>query len=149
MSYIVRTYSCDEGHEFTTGDTLPECPECSSTKVTWIPSNGHGGILKVSPGNDKMMKGLADSYGLTNMNSNGRGERAMPRSSPPVSATGPMYEAAPGFKAPLDIGPGGMPIASCKPCGLTVPIQRAGGFQKSNFSGKLPGTDVVAKYKSQ
>lgn len=80
MAYILRTWAClnpECGREFDSGDPAPYCPGCECAKVRWIPRGGHiiGPNTKHA---DATLRSVADSFGLTNMNSAREGEAAAP-----------------------------------------------------------------------
>jgi len=69
-------------------------------RVQWVPGGGHIHTVK---GLDASLKALANSYGMTDINSPSpsRLNRAMPKHEP-VTADGPVLNFAPGFAAPFN-----------------------------------------------
>lgn len=90
MSYILRTWHCLNGEcasEFESGAASPTCPVCKCVKVSWVPGGGH----MMSPAtlhNDRTVRSLAKSFGLSNLKSARQGEAAHPG----VSQGKPMDE---------------------------------------------------------
>jgi hypothetical protein len=77
----------------------PECPRCGCARVSWVPGGGHIGTT----GNiDRTVRSLAESYGMTNVNtpSPSRLNRAMPKHYHPP-ADGPTVNFG-GFSAPVN-----------------------------------------------
>jgi hypothetical protein len=77
----------------------PECPRCGCARVSWIPGGGHIG----KTGNiDRTVRSLADSYGMTDVNtpSPSRLNRAMPKVHH-HPADGPVVNFG-GFRAPVN-----------------------------------------------
>jgi hypothetical protein len=103
MGMISRDWACLNlkcRRTFHSFESAPECPACGNARVHWIPGGGHQ--AKVSPGYDARLRGLADQYGMTNINSPSpsRINRAAPRADHP----GPeryrgQHTFAPGFTA--------------------------------------------------
>jgi hypothetical protein len=94
----------------------PPCPECGCIKVSWVPGGGH--IGKMAPKADATLRSLADSFGLTNMNSPSpsRLNRAQPKiEQPPVDDSMGVKHFAPGFSAHVSRGWDGMGGATCGP----------------------------------
>jgi hypothetical protein len=101
----------------------PPCEECGCVRVDWIPNGGH--IGKVAPRADATLRGLADQFGMTNMNSPSpsRLNRAMPAlEQPKFDSSYGQRHFAPGFSSP--VSPYG---ATCTPS--TAPIDVRGKVQ--------------------
>lgn len=101
MAMISRDWCCLNrrcGAQFHSFDSAPECPKCGNVRVSWIPGGGH--IGKVAPQMDQRLRGLAQDFGLTDLNSPSpsRLNRAAPRANHPhpTQARG-QKTFAPGF----------------------------------------------------
>lgn len=77
----------------------PECPKCGCARVSWVPGGGH---IATTGNIDRTVRSLADSYGMTNVNtpSPSRLNRAMPKHYHPP-ADGPTVNFG-GFSAPVN-----------------------------------------------
>jgi len=101
---LSRTWQCAnkrcgaQFHSYEHGN--PPCPRCGCVRVGWIPGGGHIGSIKAL---DASLKSLAQSYGMSDINSASpsRLNRAMPKHEP-VIADGPVLNFAPGFAAPFN-----------------------------------------------
>ena len=103
MNLISRDFICLNracAHQFHSYDRDGvECPRCGCVRVNWIPGGGHIGTT----GNvDRTVRQLADSYGMTNVNtpSPSRLNRAMPKHYMPP-ADGPVVNFG-GFSMPTN-----------------------------------------------
>lgn len=90
---------CHVFHSYEHGN--PECPRCRCVRVQWVPGGGHVG--KQYRQLDASLRSLAESFGMTNINSASpsRLNRSMPKHDP-VKADGPVKQFAPGFAAPYN-----------------------------------------------
>lgn len=104
MNLVSRDWQCLNrrcGHQFHSFQKeSPECPRCGCARVSWVPGGGHIGK---TGGIDKTVRSLADSYGMTDINtpSPSRLNRAMPKAYHPP-ADGPVMNFGPGFSAPIN-----------------------------------------------
>jgi len=80
---LSRDWKCSNcGREFHSYDHgEPPCPECGG-HADWMPGGGHV-QTEFSKGCERTVRGLADGYGMTNVNtpSRSRVNRAMPHNS--------------------------------------------------------------------
>ena len=99
---LSRDWQCLNGrcratfHSYAHGN--PTCPRCGCVRCTWVPGGGH---VSTTKGFDTTLRSLAQSYGMTDINSASpsRLNRSMPKHDP-VIADGPTLQFAPGFAAP-------------------------------------------------
>ena len=137
---ISRDWQClNCGHGFHSFEKAnPSCPQCGCVRVNWTPGGGH--IGKVAPRADATLRGLADQFGMTNMNSPSpsRLNRSMPRlEQPKFDSSYGQRHFAPGFSSP--ISPHG---ATCAPS--TAPIDVRGKVQIGVPRGRsetIPGPE--------
>lgn len=74
---VIRTWLCRQcQHEFDADIENPCCVKCGKGPAQWVPKGGHP--LKVLRHKDRIMRGLAEEHGLTNMRSARAGESVMP-----------------------------------------------------------------------
>lgn len=130
----------------------PECPRCGCVRVSWVPGGGHIGTT----GNiDRTVRSLADSYGMTNINtpSPSRLNRAMPKHYHPP-ADGPTMNFG-GFSAPINsqLQPtagwahSNMSVRQSVPTGQALP--RAASYpQIGQANLGLPGNKYPRGYQS-
>lgn len=102
MTEIIRSWLCLNARcskEFTAWEAHPACPSCKCVRVNWVPGGGH--VAGTSRAADAELRTLADNYGLTDMNSARRGERAKPALVQPHvdQRSAPAMQFAPGFSA--------------------------------------------------
>ena len=101
-SYILRTWACMNracAREFEAGEANPPCPHCGNVRVQWVP--GGGKILHGSTrGMDETLKGLAQSYGLTDMGQRGGTQAGEPAKPALPQGNGRVYSPMPGFEVP-------------------------------------------------
>src|SRR5215471_341346 len=87
-SMLSRTWQCAnkrcgaQFHSYEHGN--PPCPRCGCVRVGWVPGGGHVSSTK---GLDASLKALAQSYGMSDINSASpsRLNRAMPKHDPVVA----------------------------------------------------------------
>jgi len=111
---LSRTWQCAnkrcgaQFHSYEHGN--PPCPRCGCVRVGWIPGGGHIGSIKAL---DASLKSLAQSYGMSDINSASpsRLNRAMPKHDPVVADSPVVKQFAPGFVAPWNTGG----RATCEP----------------------------------
>lgn len=118
MSYIVRTWKCQNqrcGCEFESGEKVAVCPACGNVRVEWVPKGGN--LMGLAREADAELRKLADTFGLSDINSARRGERSKPALPvPSVADTRPAMQFAPGFSGtPYVVGKDGRPHAVCEP----------------------------------
>ena len=130
----------------------PECPRCGCARVSWVPGGGHIGTT----GNiDRTVRSLADSYGMTDVNtpSPSRLNRAMPKHYHPP-ADGPTINFG-GFSAPVNSR--GMSTAGWAHSNLTArqsvatgqPLPAAKSYPNIGQSGLgLPGNRFPRGYQT-
>lgn len=138
---LSRDWSClnkvcrEVFHSYEHGN--PECPKCGCVRTAWLPGGGH--IAAKSPGIDRTVRGLAEQYGMTNVNtpSPSRLNRAMPKHWFPVEESMGTKVFGPGFAAEIDAY--GRP--TCSVSGTAVrgsqPINKV--FQRT---GNIPGPEA-------
>lgn len=108
---VIRTYLCRRcQYEADYTVENPRCQKCGSPRMQWIPGGGHP--LKVLPRNDRIMRGLAETYGLTNMKTARAGEAVMPDPAPTRPYDGPPLQLS-GMNVPLQMR-GNQVVASCQ-----------------------------------
>ena len=118
----------------------PPCPKCGNLRVSWVPGGGH--IAKRSPSLDRTVRSLADSFGLTDLNSPSpsRLNRAMPRIARPAESTklGTKH-FAPGFSADVYANRATAEWSQA-PVNLRATTQRVGphAIQFSGGDGSVP-----------
>lgn len=145
MSMISRDWICANGHEFHSFEANPDCPVCGNCRVEWIPGGGH--IGKVSPGADRILKGLAADYGLTNLNSPSpsRLNRAMPAvKQPAMSGAIGAKHWAPGFSSEVYQTP------HCAPSLAPIDIkgyQPVGRMLPQTGDMRFKGVSAVARHR--
>jgi len=104
MNLVSRDWRCLNvrcGRQFHSFEKEnPECPRCGCARVSWVPGGGHIGTTGRI---DRTVRSLADSYGMTDVNtpSPSRLNRAMPMHYMPP-ADGAVVNFAPGFSAPVN-----------------------------------------------
>lgn len=115
---VLRSWQCLNGRceqTFDDWEANPACPDCGCVRVSWIPGGGHvAGTAKAA---DAELRALADNFGMTDMNSAQRDQRAKPGlpSAPPIDRHAPSVSFAPGFSSPLVRDQQGQPVATCLP----------------------------------
>jgi hypothetical protein len=131
MNGVIRSWACLNArcnNQFQSWDSNPECPKCRCVRVSWIPGGGH--VAGTARAADADLRTLADNYGLTDLASARRGERAKPsinQPSAPVASRHDAMQFGPGFAArPYVIDRGGRVHPVCEP-----------SMQKVNFKTKL------------
>src|SRR5579872_3379042 len=97
---VLRTWQCLNGRcsgQFEAWEANPECPKCRGVRVQWMPAGGH--IAGAAKDADRELRTLADQFGLGDINSARRGERAKPKLPPQpiVDRNSPSLQFAPGF----------------------------------------------------
>ena len=103
MGMISRDWCCLNvrcRNTFHSFEPAPYCPTCGNARVSWIPGGGH--TAKVAPQADRTLRGLADRYGFTNLNS--PSPSRLNRAAPKADHPGPerflgQHTFAPGFSA--------------------------------------------------
>jgi hypothetical protein len=135
VSYIVRSWICGNPEcesDFDSGDAAPTCPACGCVKVHWRPNGGHV-MSAATKHNDRTIKSLANSFGLTDLKSARQGEAAHPGVRQGKPLDGMKYGAW-----------GGIPIATTATAGfapnppnikITGPSDGARKFKKN---GRIP-----------
>lgn len=145
MRGILRTFGCLNarcGHEFDAWEAAPECPKCRSVKVCWRPRGGHihGETTKH---NDRTLKSLANSFGLTDM-----GQRGGTHEGEPVKRDLPSRPMMPG-SVPTGIPGIGAPWGLTSTAGWSsTPHKMTRQFEPgAKFTGKRPAvpTEIVAR----
>jgi hypothetical protein len=120
------------GTEFSAWEANPECPKCGNVRVQWVPGGGH--VAGTSRAADVDLRTLADNYGLSNLMSAARGERAKPplnRPSAPRATRNDAVQFSPGFASrPYVMDNQGHAHAVCEP-----------SMQNVNFKAKV-GTEL-------
>ena len=135
MSFVLRSWIClndDCAADFDSGDAAPECPKCRNVKVQWRPAGGHI-MSAATKHNDRTVKSLAASFGLSNLNSARQGEAAHPGVPQGKPLEGMRYGAY-----------GGIPLATTCTAGFAPNppnIKIAGptdGAKRFRKNGKIP-----------
>lgn len=98
--WICLNRSC--GQTFHSYDNSPACPGCGNVRVSWVPGGGHI-VGERTKHNDRTVRGLAEAYGFTDLNSPSpsRLNRSAPRHWVPVDQSMGTKHFAPGFSAPI------------------------------------------------
>jgi len=121
---VIRNWACLNGRcgkTFESWDANPECPKCGCVRVQWVPGGGH--VAGTARAADAELRTLADNFGLNDIMSARRGERA----KPPMQHVNVQQsretavQFAPGFAASVD-----PQRATCQP-----------SMQKVNFKTRL------------
>jgi hypothetical protein len=104
MAEILRSWLCLNARcnaQFDAWTDYPSCTKCGGARVQWIPGGGH--VAGTARAADAELRQLADNFGLTDLNSARRGERAKPalQAAPPTGRQQSM-QFAPGFTAPVN-----------------------------------------------
>jgi hypothetical protein len=132
--------NCGKGfHSYDHGE--PPCPHCGG-RANWVPGGGHISSEFVK-GCERTVKGLADGYGLSNLNtpSPSRVNRAMPMhpgvSAQPDRSLG-IKRFAPGFSSYINPR-----AATCTPSleGVGHRVSQMVGMRLAQ-SGNVPGPNV-------
>lgn len=113
--------------EFEAWEDYPACPTCQCVRVQWIPGGGH--VAGTARAADAELRTLADNYGLSDLVSAKRGERAKPavRQHAVTGGREAAVQFAPGFAAvPYARDSQGHAHAVCQP-----------SMQNVNFKTKL------------
>lgn len=115
---VIRTFLCRRCRfEADYSVDNPRCQKCGATRMQWIPGGGHP--QKQLRRNDSIMRGLAETYGLTNMKTAREGECVMPNPEPTKPYDGPPLQLASGVNVPLQMNGRGQVVASCQPIEVT------------------------------
>jgi hypothetical protein len=123
MTGVLRSWACLNarcGARFDSWQDYPECPTCHGVRVNWVPGGGH--VMGTAKAADAELRTLADNYGLSDLMSARRGERAKPPVPNPVveQRRDSAVQFAPGFAAVANPN-----RATCQP-----------SMQKVNFKAK-------------
>lgn len=98
MGNVLRTFAClnpDCAVEFDSWDASPYCSKCDCAKTRWVPKGGN--IIGPNTRHaDRTLRNVAESYGLTNLNSAREGECAAPSLPTPKPIPGAPPLVLPG-----------------------------------------------------
>jgi hypothetical protein len=101
MAEILRNWRCLNARcavQFEAWANNPECSKCGCARVQWVPGGGH--VAGTRQAADAELRQLADNFGMTNMNSASRDQRAKPTlQQPTMDRNTPNMQFAPGFTA--------------------------------------------------
>ena len=146
MAEILRSWQCLNarcGAQFDAWVDYPSCSKCGGVRVQWIPGGGH--VAGTARAADAELRTLADNFGLSDLNSAQRGQRAKPKlpSSPPIER-GPSVPFAPGFSSPIVRDQKGTPVATCLPSTSNVNFKaRVGTGSALAHSRTVPGVHAA------
>ncbi len=106
MTDILRSWQCQNarcGRTFDAWENYPACPGCGGVRTQWLPRGGHV-FTEAARTADTELRNLANSFGLNDINSARRDERAKPKLpvAPNPGRSVPNMQFAPGFTAPVN-----------------------------------------------
>jgi len=106
MADILRSWLCLNHRcnaRFDAWESHPACSKCGCVRVSWVPGGGHvAGTAKAA---DAELRTLADHFGLSDINSARRDQRAKPFLPPQPAVdrnAAPSMQFMPGFTAPIN-----------------------------------------------
>ena len=151
MSGVIRSWRCLNGRcggEFSSWEANPECPSCRCVRVQWVPGGGHvAGSAKAA---DAELRTLADQFGLTDINSSRRDERAKPKlpPQPTVDRNTPSLQFAPGFTAPAHASGAAMCVPSTSKVNFKTRVGTGSALPHSrSVPGVHAGTRIEASHR--
>lgn len=138
-AWILRTWAClnaECANQFESGESAPYCPLCDCAKVRWVP--GGGNIISPSTKHaDRTLRGVAQSFGLTNLNSAREGEAAAPSLPTPKQIPGaPPLVLPGGIQVPRTFTPSSQFVGQQNPVKVTTALDGK-KFAKGN-GGRVP-----------
>lgn len=154
MTGVLRSWHCMNarcGAQFDAWEPYPECPQCHGVRVEWVPGGGH--VAGTAPAADAELRTLADTFGLTDLNSARRDQRAKPALPRPVGDAQPAMQFAPGYAAtPYVLDKQGKPHAVCMPSmqrvNFKATVATGVGLPHSRtVPGVHAGTRIEARHK--
>ena len=136
-----RTFLCLNRNCLTEFDSQAEaryCPRCRGNRVRWVPKPVAimSGATKRA---DETVRNLATDFGMTNVNSPVRGQRAAPP-VPPSNIVNFRMSNAPAWGGQFAIGEDGKPRAMCIPTGVKGKMK--GGAIIDQRARYTPGRDL-------
>ena len=151
---VIRSWQCLNGRcskEFESWEPNPSCPSCGGVRVNWIPGGGH--VAGTSRAADAELRTLADTFGMTDINTARRGERAKPAlpSAPAAERGAPAVTFGPGFSSPVVRDRSGAPVATCLPSSSPVDFKVKAGRDRpmapnKSFAHISSNTRVEARH---
>lgn len=151
MNGVIRSWRCQNARceeEFQAWESHPECPVCHGVRVNWIPGGGH--VAGTARAADAELRMLADNYGLSDLNSAARGERAKPKLAlqPVVERSTPSISFAPGFTAPAHAGNQAMCVPSTSTVNFKTRVSTNNALAHSrSIPGVHAGTRIEAIHR--
>ena len=151
MADIIRSWLCLNSRcstQFEAWDANPACSKCGCVRVQWVPGGGHvAGSAKAA---DAELRGLADHYGLGDINSARRDERAKPKlpPQPVVDRNTPSINFGHGFTAPVHAGGAAMCIPSTSNVNFKARVATGRALPSSrSVPGVHAGTTLEASHR--
>lgn len=145
---VSRTYTClnrNCRNTFTSQEDHPPCPRCKGMRVQWQPMPV--AIGKGTRGVDQTVRGLAESYGMTNFRSPVRDAPAVAPTAMSGRTTG-TFEPQPGWKINMpDEALSGSGRAICAPTGVTAKIRPAFDAKMSASKTLGAGSKIEGSYR--